>query len=346
MVSVIIPVYNTERNKLHKCIESILSQTYSNFEIIVIDDGSNKEWYENCEKLKKLDSRICVYHYENCGVSSARNHGIDIAQGKYLFFCDADDYVEDTMLESMRNNLESEKVDLLIAGYYFDVPCGNRVRIIPQKMDCMILKNRNEIKASMIDIWDHSMMYNVWNKLFRMSIIKEYNIRFPIGKPFNEDRDFVRDYIRHVNSCYVLDQCYYHYLRENNTAATGLYRKNILEIRKEEYENLLIFFQEMNVNDYMEYVSREHLDRVVAAIENLFHSNLNKKQKKEEIKTMLLDDLTVSCMRYAVPKSKKMTVIYYFIKSGNVAAVYFLMECIYWIRMKYPDIFYRMRQSR
>ena len=346
MVTIIIPVYNTDRRYLGVCLESILSQTYKKIEVIIVDDGSNKEIIDFVESFQEKDERVQVIHRDNHGVSAARNVGIESAHGEYIFFCDSDDYVDAKMLSEMIEMAENTCADMVVAGYYFEIQDGDKRYCIEQKTHSLYLKNENEVKNNMVALWDDGIMYNIWNKLFRTQIIKEHNIRFPYGKAFNEDRDFVRDYLKHTYSLKIMDVCFYHYLREVKTSATGLYREDMLDIRKEEYHRLMYFFKEMNIRDFMEYVSREHLDRVVATIENLFYGNLRKKAIKSEIKRIITDVDTKECLKHAIPKSNKMKIIYGMIRTGRTNFIYFLIREIHVLRGKHPKLYYKLRKKR
>lgn len=118
LISVIIPVYNTEQY-LSSCLKSILSQTFNNFEVILINDGSTDQSGILCDEFVKQDSRIKVFHQENAGVSAARNVGLKYAQGKWITFVDSDDELMPDGLEVMINMVQggSENVDLVLAGY-------------------------------------------------------------------------------------------------------------------------------------------------------------------------------------------------------------------------------------
>ena len=108
-ISVIIPVYNTEKF-LHRCIDSILTQTYTDFELLLIDDGSKDSSGSICDEYAEKDSRVRVFHKENGGVSSARNLGLDNAWGEWITFVDSDDYIEENFLKSFDGNLDADLV--------------------------------------------------------------------------------------------------------------------------------------------------------------------------------------------------------------------------------------------
>ena len=116
MVSVIIPIYNTQKY-LKRCMDSVIEQTYQNIEIILIDDGSSDNSLEICKKYQENDKRVYIISGKNCGVSHARNLGIDKAKGKYLYFVDSDDYLEKEAIEKMLIEYKMRNNQLVIAGY-------------------------------------------------------------------------------------------------------------------------------------------------------------------------------------------------------------------------------------
>lgn len=352
MVSVVVPVYNTGI-AVKKCVESLIHQSYQDTEIILVDDGSDYETALICDGIKQeYGDKVFVYHCKNGGVSAARNYGIKKASGKYIFFADSDDYAESRMLEVMVGMAEQSRAQLIISGYYFDTPYSNKKKhiyeSIEQKIPSMNIKTEEELKKAMVSLWDSSLMYNIWNKLFCLEIIKENQILFPAGKAFNEDRDFIREYLYHIHTIYVIEDCFYHYIRENGMSATDVYRPDMLEIRKEEFKRLQIFFNNLGIHDPIsrEYVSREHFDRIVGTVENMFHSSMSGSEIRCEIRRIIKDDDTKYAMRYAKPKSKKMKVLYAIFKMNISGVVFVVMKCIFLLRVKCPVLFYKLRQSR
>ena len=349
LVSVIVPVYNTGK-RLRRCVESLVNQTYKDKEVIIVDDGSESETAELCEELVREYGIVTCYHQKNSGVSAARNFGIEKAKGAYLFFADADDYAETGMLQCMVDNVLKHKAELVIAGYFYDIPHQDgSVEAILQEASAKVLEGRKKIRENMVWLWDSSLMYNVWNKLFCHRIINEHEIRFPAGKPFNEDRDFIRDYIQQTTSLAVIDSCFYHYFREDEAAATGKYRPEMFAIRKEEFHRLTEFFRKMGIWDEeaKEYVCREHFDRIVGTVENTFHSeDMTGRKIIGEIKKILNDEDTKTAVRYSRPKSRKMKLIHLLYQLKCKYLIYISTYAVYKIRTTHPEIFYRLRQSR
>lgn len=353
LVSVVIPVYNCEAD-IYRTIDSILRQTYRNIEIIIVNDGSKDGTLSVCKAIEKqYPDNIKVLSQENRGVSAARNKGLYKAKGEYIYFADAGDYAEENMLENYVENMLNRDSDLVVSGYFFDIPVvsDNKISEIESIRNSYINKhyaNRSEFLEDFTDLWDSSMLYNVWNKLFKSEIIKRESICFTEGKEFNEDRDFVRDYLRQINSVTVLEECYYHYYRDD-ASATGIYRKNLFEIRKEEYFILKSYFDEFGVKDTraQEFLARQHIERVMGCVENLFHDDAkNKKKITKAIKEILNDELTQKTVKLAKPKSLKMQILLLPYKMKSTFAVYQSTHFVFNIKKKYPEIFHRMKQKR
>ena len=190
-LSIIVPVYKVEQY-LHKCIGSILSQTFTDFELILIDDGSPDRSGEICDEYAAKDNRIIVIHQKNRGVSAARNAGLDIAQGEYIGFVDSDDWIEPEMYESMLFNKYME-FDIVTVGAksYED----NNVRII-LAIDCEF--DQEKLLMELI-AQPNRIGGGVVNKVFKRSILR--NVRFPVGITMCEDRLFLFSAYSNAGSC-------------------------------------------------------------------------------------------------------------------------------------------------
>ncbi len=125
IISVIIPVYNVERD-LQRCLDSVIAQTYSHIEILLVDDGSTDNSCMICDRYAGIDSRISVIHQKNGGVGKARNAGLDAATGDYISFVDADDWLEPEMLEKLLQKAQAADASVAICGAWFHTPDGNK----------------------------------------------------------------------------------------------------------------------------------------------------------------------------------------------------------------------------
>lgn len=178
-VSIIIPVFNIQ-SYVGECIDSCLSQTYSNFEIILIDDGSTDDSGIICDKYAKMDNRIKVIHQQNQGLSSARNNGVNSAQGEYVVFIDGDDAVYDCLLDTAVNTVESDDSDIV----FFDFEHWDGKKIISNTEDMDKFKSLSTSEEFLELLLQHRLCEMVWCGIYKRNIIK--NLKFPIGK-INED---------------------------------------------------------------------------------------------------------------------------------------------------------------
>ena len=217
LISIIVPVYNVEKY-LNKCIDSIINQTYKNLEIILVDDGSLDNSGKICNEYAEKDSRIKVIHKENGGVSSARNKGLEIANGEWVAFVDSDDWIENNFCEVLLNNAIEYKVDIVLCGY-------NRVSL------SNIDKIRNTKKI--IELNANEYLINVLNpqtgfgfchmKLYKRKNIR--NIKFKEGLLVGEDALFNEQVSKKIKKAIFVEESLYNY-RINNNSVVRKFDKN------------------------------------------------------------------------------------------------------------------------
>lgn len=206
MISIIVPIYNAEQY-LRRCLDSILAQSYTDFELLLINDGSKDTSGAICDAYAAKDSRVRVSHKENGGVSSARNLGLDNAQGEYITFCDADDYVTPDWLAAYSEAI-ARNVDLAIQGYYA-IDGDNTV----EKNLSLCQGNTIEAKRQLITSLMSQRMYGyLWVKLFRRAIIEEHAIRFDTQSTFREDEQFFSKCLEYTSSFIYTDRVGYYYI--------------------------------------------------------------------------------------------------------------------------------------
>lgn len=194
LISVIVPVYNAEKT-LRRCVDSILSQEFRDFELLLIDDGSKDESPAICDEYAKKDSRVQVSHKENGGVSSARNLGIDYANGQWITFIDSDDYINELYF----NGVKERNEDVLFLGYktYYHSEIVKNIEV----------RGEHSFKSLISDNINNSIIRGPVAKFFKKSIIGEqrFNIKIFIG----EDVSFVFGYLAKCNSYHVMDKSEY-----------------------------------------------------------------------------------------------------------------------------------------
>lgn len=179
MISVIVPIYKVEPY-LIRCIKSIQNQTYTQVEIILVDDGSPDNCGKICEEFAAKDERICVIHKENGGLSDARNAGLSVAKGEYIAFVDSDDYIAPTFLETLYKHLVETDSDVALCSY--QVVAGEEVSIKQDKEPLVSVYDRKELLLNLYDAnhEDATFFIVAWNKLYKRSLWEQ--VRFPKGK--------------------------------------------------------------------------------------------------------------------------------------------------------------------
>lgn len=208
-VSVIVPVYKAEKY-LRKCVDSLLAQTFRNFEVILVDDGSPDNSGVICDEYAKKDPRVRVFHKENGGVSSARQCGLDHARGEYTIHADPDDWVDPNMLEELYAKAKAEDADMVICDFYVNDSRGQRyVRQQPSALD----------HETVLRELFQQLHGSCWNKLVRRACYGEYNVSFPQGFSFCEDLYTNTALLKHKMRVSYISLAFYHYEQQVNAGS-------------------------------------------------------------------------------------------------------------------------------
>ena len=218
-VSIIVPVYNVELY-IHRCIDSILAQTFTDFELILVDDGSPDNCPTICDEYAEKDGRIFVIHKKNGGLSSARNAGMKVATGKYVLFCDSDDYVDPQWCEAMVNVAEQEPSAVVVSGVrnlFSDLP----VECVKKLSEAISVTYYGLFKAGVSG-------YSV-NKVYRKSILDELKLYFDETCRYAEDVGFNVSYCSAVGKYIFIDSPLYNYVRTQESI-TSRYYENTFEL--------------------------------------------------------------------------------------------------------------------
>ena len=225
-ISVIVPVYNAEKY-LRRCVDSILAQTFTAFELLLIDDGSKDKSGEICDEYAKKDERVKVFHKANEGISATREFGILHGMGIFIQFVDSDDWVEKTCLEDNLSLAEKSNADIIINDYYIDVK------------DKSILKCQKYNGNLIEDIFNGNVFGALWNKFFRADTIKSSGVGFIHNLSFCEDVVFLCELLKSALNLNIVvnDKAYYHY--QSNTASLTR-RSTLRSVQSEEkYINVI-----------------------------------------------------------------------------------------------------------
>lgn len=326
LVSIIVPVYNGEQF-IERSITSVLNQTHSKIELIVVNDGSNDSTEDIVLEMKEKDTRIKYFKKINSGVSSARNFGMEIATGKYVGFVDADDYIDYKMIEILLKKAENFNCDIVSCLYekkYNDKNVKEEVELEPGYY------NRNALEEYVYpNYFNYSLPLNIVTKLFKKSIIKKYSLKFNEDLRFGEDLLFSREFLLHSNSFYFIDKLYlYKYVNNEDSATNKYYPNKWEESKKSIYEKIKM------VEDYPEYkFERTYylsiLETVINSILNVFKNkngdkNMKIKELSQIVNDTLVDDVLKNVSLRNLTTKKK--VISYLVKNKRIKSLFLLLE--------------------
>lgn len=219
-ISVIVPVYKVEPY-IHKCVDSILGQTFSDIQVILVDDGSPDTCGDICEEYAKKDERVQVVHKENGGLSDARNAGIPYAKGEYVIFLDSDDYVEKDMLEYLYTNIKKAGADMATCGIY--EVYKDRIEAQEEEEDFVCSGE----EAFRCILRGHTIRGEIWNKLILKSCMED--LRFPKGRLY-EDIYYTVDLMQRVKTVAVGTKPKYYYLHRGDSITGRAYRPQLFDI--------------------------------------------------------------------------------------------------------------------
>lgn len=209
LVSIIVPIFNVEKY-LIRCIESIVNQTYSNLEIILVDDGSPDNCPQICDEWANKDSRIKVIHKENGGLSDARNAGIELATGEYISFIDSDDYVDLRFIELLLQTMLQENSDIVECKVVKFFENG----AYETTSDDLATKDFSAEEALSALIDDKELHQYVWNKFYKASLVDD--ILFPIGK-YHEDEFWTHQVFGRAQKVIKINKSLYYYFQRNDS---------------------------------------------------------------------------------------------------------------------------------
>lgn len=216
-ISIIVPIYNAE-DHLEKCIKSILTQTAKDLELILVDDGSKDNSLSICKAYANKDSRIKVIHQKNTGVSVARNHGIEVAEGDYIGFVDSDDWIDTHMYERLLQEAYKTNADVVMCDATTVYDSGKtQVDTITQLSTNQILKKSDFTPSLLLE-----MAGSTWRCIYKKNryndkLVQPESLHFPLGVKFSEDRIFNIYIFGHANKiCYIKESYYNRYMNEKS----------------------------------------------------------------------------------------------------------------------------------
>lgn len=278
-----IPVYKAA-DTITRCVESLKKNTYKNLQIILVEDCSGDQTINVCKKLADTyNNVICIENDRNHGVSYTRNHGLDHADGTYLMFVDSDDYVEADYIETMISAIscaDNESI-MPVCGYINHDEKKNR------RTDTFLPSNEQEhLKKSieiMPELYEKRMLQIIWNKIFRLDVIKQNDIRFKEEMFIGEDFRFLLEYMKaaKISGFFFVNKALYHYMRDNENSLMS----RLLEVKiQDSLDNFELMYQiigksKEEINKLLQ-IERERQAEYYAYM--IIHNDQTTKKKKKE----------------------------------------------------------------
>lgn len=284
LISIVVPVYNIAEY-LSECIESIMSQTYRNIEIIIVDDGSTDGTSELCDELSLQDSRIVVIHQTNGGVSSARNCGIDTARGQYITFIDGDDWVEKNYIEVLYNSIKKGDADISAVGFIYQYPNGEeKILNITEKS---VLIRATEALNQVCDPIRPWVGY-ACGKLVRKDILKNNGIRFDTSVKICEDSLFWCTVFEQSETVVKNKEAMYNYrIRETSATRSASKSLTLMRTRISAFEKALIIAERHSGTPFQTRVQTALFSNIISYISAMFSLNQYDKDEINVIKSKL-----------------------------------------------------------
>ena len=265
LISIIVPVYNVKQY-LSKCIDSIIDQTYKNIEILLIDDGSIDTSERICDEYAKKDDRIIVIHKENGGLSSARNVGLDKANGELVCFVDSDDYLEPDMIEKLKHNMKKFDSDISVCNFYNEKKGVSKVKLIKDSSIEFVCSEKEKF-INMQNKYNPLMCY-AWNKLYKKELFNQ--VRFPKDKLYEYNYIVCDIFDKAKKVSYILEPLY-HYVYRNMSIGHSFNLKHFDKI--DSFDKKIYFFNQKGYNDLL---LKEKSRKSASIIVNLANMKANK----------------------------------------------------------------------
>ena len=350
MVSIVIPAYNVE-GYVARALESIERQTFTDFEVLIVNDGSTDRTGDIIKQFTRHDLRIVDFHTENGGAPAARNLALDHARGKYIFFMDADDWAEPSMLSDMVELSENNHLELSIAGFYIDTYYGSGDEHTVEVKSCpsAIYTTQHEFRVAAADLFDNNLLYSPWNKLFLRERIERLGVRF--RDTFWDDFPFVLDFIRDVERVGVTENAYYHFIRQREDSETSRWRPDMYQKREEEHGWMLDLYHYWELDGdptSMEVVQRRYIERLVGCIENVCNKacDLPTNQKLRLIEEMITSERAQIAVALARPRSRMMKTMLLPIRTKNTRMAYREGRIISFVKSHNTRVFATLKARR
>ena len=337
LISVIIPVYNAE-TFLHKCLDSVIKQTYKNFELILVNDGSKDNSLQICQEWSLNDNRVKTIDQKNQGPGAARNTGLSEASGDYIYFLDSDDFIEVDLLMTAIKSIEEFKYDMIVFGFNKITIDGKRISTIKHKE--ADLRNVQHQQENLAELFLDGGCFAVWDKLFRKDFLIQNSIVFDLKKR-GEDLAFMIKSYRCAESLKAISNILHNYHVVYN--ASHKYDKFIIENHTENYASLFELLSSKDLNKSVVTNSNKYLKRtfvlwfgIVVPMNIVNNKDLSIAQKRTYLKSLYFQDQFTFWLKFLnnIKVSKKDETIFRVVRTKNISIIILFIKILTSLRRK------------
>lgn len=329
-VSIIVPIYNGEKY-IDRCVQNLLSQTYSNLEFVLVDDGSTDETAMKCDYYANLDSRFVVIHKENGGLSSARNAGTDNATGDFIIYYDVDDDITDSMVEdNVKLAIDNDADVVMFCFWYYNADTNVRTdNLIGESF----IGNKEKFFHEYLNrTIDHEVFNAPWNKLYKRSFLLNNNLKFLPEYPIYEDIIFASKMLQFANKIVVNNNMYYTYYVRSQGSLITKYVDGYFDSVTKFYTNAIEYCNQFDNNEKQLFKLRNLYVKLVNT--NLKQISCRKefsfKEKREKISEICNNKLFDEAVRSSKLEEPRKIVIKHFVITHNAKAIilmYGVLKC-------------------
>ena len=342
ILSVIICAYNAAET-LKKAALSVLSQSFSDLELIIVNDGSKDSTLAVANELKMVDNRVKVISVINGGVARARNISLKAATGDYITFVDADDYIDSEAFAEMYGAVTNSDSDMLIAGYFHETVLKNGISRVEVSAKNAVYTSKQEIYADFVELKSKYLIDAMCNKFFKRSIIVENGLKFPEGELF-EDTEFNLRFLEKAPKLCVLDKCFYHYIQYPGAGITRGFNPKKSDFLTDRYATLLEFCRDAD-DDLKGYCHLYHIRNMFSFISGTYGvKEMTAKERTEIVRGVVSDGLFKECVQKAKATSRADKACLLVAKSGSVAFTKAFCKAIFTLKNKAAVTFTKFKR--
>lgn len=339
LVSAILPVYNVQEY-LSAAVESLINQTYKNIEIILVDDGSGDNSGDVCDMLAEKFDNVVVIHKENGGAAEARNTGLDISQGKYVYFMDPDDWMKQNMIEAMVNSAEIHQSQLVMTGFT-NVFEKNKTEV---SFGDKVYQTSDEFRQDAVKLLNNTMLAVPWNKLYLKTYLTENNLKFPNVKW--DDLHFNLEVVRHIQHVSVIDVTDYQFLRFRGGSESNLiFNRALFQHRKDQFKHILDVFNEWDVEPEVEglvnYYFIARICQVVQEVSTVKNENFS--SKCAQVIEIISDEMTMEAANNCGDGNPLIVVFKRLMVEKRIKTLVILGMIISHVKTNYSGLFHNIR---